>query len=228
VEYSVTFPVNKKVLLIFAKQPKAGETKTRLCPPFTPEEAAQIYEAMLQDLLTLTTKVGTTERWLCYVPSATAADYFKTLAPNIRCLPQHGEGLGARLINAFASAFAAGATSAVIIGTDSPDLPTAYIDQAFNLLETTAVDVVFGPATDGGYYLVGARMVWPEIFTGIPWSTAEVLPASLNIAAATGISTALLPEWYDIDTLHDLRQLVASAKHSAPLTRRTFAELATK
>jgi rSAM/selenodomain-associated transferase 1 len=225
---SDTLPVNKKVLLIFAKQPQAGQTKTRLCPPFTPEEAAKIYAAMLQDLLALTTKVGTTERWLCYVPSATAADYFKTLAPNIRCLPQHGEGLGARLINAFASAFAAGATSAVIIGTDSPDLPTAYIDQAFNLLETTAVDVVFGPATDGGYYLVGAHTIWPELFTNISWSTAAVLSASLNKAATASISTALLPEWYDIDTSHDLRQLTISANQSAPLTRQIIADLAMK
>lgn len=223
-----TFPVNKKVLLIFAKQPQAGQTKTRLCPPFSLAEAALIYEAMLHDMLALTNGVVEVERWLFYAPTATAADYFKGLAPQMHALPQHGADLGARLIDAFANAFAAGATSVVVIGTDTPDLPEAYINQAFTLLESTAVDVIFGPATDGGYYLVGARTNWPELFTDIPWSTAEVLSASLHKAATAGISTMLLPEWYDIDTLHDLQQLLVSANQTAPQTRRTIVNLATK
>ncbi len=221
-----SFAVNKKVLLIFAKQPRAGETKTRLCPPLTATEAADIYAAMLQDVLNLTAKMADLERWLCYSPAdSSALAYFSALAPELHCLPQNGADLGERMYSAFTAAFAAGATRVVIIGTDSPDLPTTFIDQAFAQLESATGEIIFGPSGDGGYYLLGARKVWPELFSNIPWSTAEVLTASLRNASAAGCSTTLLPEWGDIDTIHDLRRLATSPGESAPLTRQFIANL---
>lgn len=223
---SNTFPVNKKVLLIFAKQPQAGATKTRLCPPLTANEAADIYAAMLKDVLNLTTKMITLERWLCYAPAdSSVLAYFRELAPELHCLPQHGADLGERMYGAFTAAFAAGATRVVIIGTDSPDLPTTFIDQAFAQLESGTSDIIFGPSGDGGYYLLGARKVWPELFSDIPWSTPKVMAASLRKVSAAGCSIALLPEWDDIDTIYDLRRLAKSPGESAPLTRQFIANL---
>lgn len=222
---SHSFPVKKKILLIFAKQPWPGTTKTRLCPPLTLGQAAELYGAMLRDVLALTGQVPHIERWLCHDPTPTAADYFRTLAPELPLLTQEGPDLGERLANAFTAAFAAGADQAVVIGSDAPDLPPALIEQAFALGDQPGVDAAFGPTIDGGYYLLGMKRVWRELFTGISWSTAEVLRQSLARAAATGISTTLLPKWRDIDTADDLDYLAARETAAARHTRQQLRQL---
>jgi glycosyltransferase A (GT-A) superfamily protein (DUF2064 family) len=105
---------------------------------------------------------------------------------------------------AFEEMFKDGCELCCIIGSDAPDLPYSYILEACQLLTAQQADVVLGPSKDGGYYLLGMRQIWPQLFTNIPWSSSDVLEQSLAAARDAGLSTALLPEWQDIDTVEDL------------------------
>jgi len=209
VEKATSSAVNKKILLIFAKQPVAGAAKTRLCPPLTPDEAARVYEAMLFDVLESTADLPGIERWLCFGPSPTAADYFRSIAPELHQLPQQGADLGERLITAMDAAFAHGADQVAVIGTDAPDLPVNYIAKAFTSLDNSPESAVFGPATDGGYYLAALARPCPDLFQRIAWSSAEVLATTLTRAASSGIRALLLPQWNDIDTWAELAMVAA-------------------
>ena len=114
--------------------------------------------------------------------------------------------LGDRLIHAFSRAFANGMERAVIIGSDSPGLPLNYLEDAFDRLNSA--DVVLGPSQDGGYYLIGlSKSLHPEIFQNISWSTSLAFAQTLNAAKQIGLSAELLPEYFDIDTFHDLKKL---------------------
>jgi glycosyltransferase A (GT-A) superfamily protein (DUF2064 family) len=116
---------------------------------------------------------------------------------------QQSEGdLGRRMALAFKDSFSAGMTSVVIIGTDCPDLKAKLMVKAFHALEQN--DLVLGPALDGGYYLIGLRRLIPELFTGISWSTAEVLEQTIRIAERLDLAIAFLPLLNDIDRPEDL------------------------
>jgi glycosyltransferase A (GT-A) superfamily protein (DUF2064 family) len=106
--------------------------------------------------------------------------------------------------SAFEEMFADGCGICCIIGSDAPDLPLSYIQRAFQLLEEGQSDVVFGPSRDGGYYLLGVHQAWPQLFADIPWSSSSVLERSMTAARDAGLTSALLPEWQDIDTDEDL------------------------
>ena len=116
---------------------------------------------------------------------------------------QQSEGdLGRRMALAFKESFSAGMTGVVIIGTDCPDLKVQLMVKAFHALEQN--DLVLGPALDGGYYLIGLRRLIPELFTGISWSTAEVLEQTISIAQRLDLAIAFLPLLNDIDRPEDL------------------------
>ena len=107
----------------------------------------------------------------------------------------------------FEDQFAAGAGRVVLIGSDSPTLPTEYIHRAFQALRDNAV--VLGPAADGGYYLVGLKHPHRRLFEAIPWSTNAVMAATLERAREIGLPVSLLPTWYDIDDASSLALLEA-------------------
>jgi glycosyltransferase A (GT-A) superfamily protein (DUF2064 family) len=124
------------------------------------------------------------------------------------------------MASAFATAFARGHERVVIIGTDSPDLPLAFIREAFTRLDDGEADAVFGPSEDGGYYLLALKRLHHELFRDIQWSSNGVLQESLAKARAAGISYSLLPRWYDVDTAADLaRPGLIDETNEAPLTR---------
>jgi rSAM/selenodomain-associated transferase 1 len=106
------------------------------------------------------------------------------------------------MASAFQASFAAGMTAGVLIGSDCPELNAPLMAEAFQLLRQH--DLVLGPALDGGYYLIGVRRLIPELFTGIPWSTAEVLQQTLSIAQQLGLTVAKLPLLSDVDRPEDL------------------------
>ena len=107
----------------------------------------------------------------------------------------------------------------MVIGTDAPDLPLAYIEEAFRLMEAGS-DAVFGPAADGGYYLVALKGSYGKLFQDIPWSSEQVLETSLARARASALSASLLPPWYDVDSFEDLlRPGLSDSQNGAPLTR---------
>ena len=114
----------------------------------------------------------------------------------------------------FAAQFENGVRATVLVGTDSPTLPLEFVDQAFDRLE--GAEVVLGPATDGGYYLVGCAGRVPPIFEGIAWGESRVLAETIARLSDPACRLAMLPPWYDVDTLDDWRMLVG---HLAALRR---------
>ncbi len=200
-------------LLVIAKQPIPGQSKTRLCPPLTSETAAALYACFLRDTLALARQVPAVRHEIVYLPAA-AADYFQALAPDMAQSVQCGADLGARLDHALTAALAAGAVAAVAIGSDSPTLPATYVARAFALL--TSHDLVLGPSDDGGYYLIGLRHPQPRLLREVTMSTPTVLRDTLAIAAELGLQVALLPPWYDVDTVAELTRLRAELRSAPP------------
>lgn len=203
------------VLAIFAKTPLPGRVKTRLVPGLSPDEGAELYRCMLFDTLARVRSL----------PVATVVFYegdegfFRAAAPGMLLIPQHEGGLGERLESAFGTLASLGYRARVVIGTDAPDLPLRFVEQAFDLLEA-GKQAVFGPAEDGGYYLVGLCGGCGGLFRDIPWSGPRVLAESLQKADEAGFATALLPTWYDVDSFEDLfRPGLVDPANGAPLTR---------
>lgn len=193
------------MLLVVAKQPAAGQTKTRLCPPLTGATAAALYECFLRDTLDIMRSTPAVTRGIVYLPAA-AAGYFRDLAPDFVLTLQEGADLGERLDNLLTAALAQGATAAVVMDSDSPTLPVAYVSAAFACLHEGA-DVVLGPCDDGGYYLIGLKQPQPRLLREVQMSTPTVLHDTIAIATEVGLRVVLLPTWYDVDTAAELERL---------------------
>ena len=194
----------KNGLIVFAREPLPGTVKTRLASSIGHQRAAEIYENMLQEVLKTTRQLRDIDAvvyWACPEES------LPILAERYQCTSRRQKqgDLGQRMQSAFEDMFADGCDTCCIIGSDAPDLPIAHVREAYRLLEMPHPDVIFGPSRDGGYYLLGLRQVCPLLFTNISWSSSAVLGQSLAAALAAGLSTTLLPEWQDIDTVEDLR-----------------------
>jgi len=215
-------PEAVRATIIFAKKPLPGFVKTRLCPPLTPDEAAGLYSCMIQDTLDMTRSLTGLTPVIFFQQDPGADEYFAALAPGILSLPQRGADLGKRMKNAFEEIFARGFKEAAIIGTDSPDLPREYIFEAFSLLEYEHTEVVFGPAEDGGYYLLAMKRVWKELFTAMPWSSEELLAASVDAAKDAHLGASFLPIWHDIDSAADLKRPGLLAEKSPAAKTRAF------
>jgi rSAM/selenodomain-associated transferase 1 len=194
----------QNVLLVVAKKPSPGQTKTRLCPPLNCEQAADLYECFLCDTLAVMRDVPNVTPKIVYLPQD-AHDYFRNLAPDMDLVQQRGGSLGERLDNLLTDVLLDGADKAVVMNSDSPTLPKAYLIQAFDQL--TATDVVLGPTLDGGYYLIGVKEPQPRILRDVEMSTPYVLRDTLELARKAGITVSLLPEWYDVDTVEELHRL---------------------
>jgi len=215
-----------RALLIFARRPHPGRVKTRLSSFLTPEEASELYDCMLRDVIARTALWEVSARFLFFEVHGDAEEYFRGIDERLVLQPQSGEGLGERLNQAFAEVFRCGFRTAAVIGADSPDLPITFVSEAFERLERVVADVVFGPAEDGGYYLLAMQAPHPELFREVPWSTDKVLEESLHRASSAGLRTSLLPVWYDIDEPPDLsRPHLRAEGNGAPRTRSYLAKL---
>ena len=139
---------------------------------------------------------------------------FKDLTPpHFILLPQHGDDLGARILFTFDQLFQQGYTRVIVIDSDTPTLPTAYLEQALSLIAAHQNDVVLGPTEDGGYYLIGLRQSHRELFERMPWSTSQVFPETRRRSEQSGLTVACTASWYDVDTPADLERLMASLDH---------------
>ncbi len=193
------------LLIIFAKEPRPGQVKTRLSPPLSPEAAAQLYHNFLLDILDEMVRVPEVRLAVAFSPE-TARGFFRRLAPpGTDLFPQEGADLGDRMARAFARSFAAGFGPILLRGSDVPDLPAAVVSEAIAVLAASQAQVVLGPATDGGYHLVGLTEPQPALFRGPAWSSSTVLTDTLRLARHLGLRVHLLPPWPDIDTFDDLR-----------------------
>lgn len=192
------------VLGVFAKEPLAGQVKTRLAQSTSAEWAQRVSRAFLEDSLDRFARIEA-YRVIAYSP-ASAETYFSQLARQQYSLFPQGEGdLGQRLKNFFDDYRGQRWQRIVAVGSDSPNLPIEYIEQAFRLLKEN--DLVIGPAFDGGYYLIGCGPREFPIFDGIPWSTSRVLEESVRRLESASARFALLPPWYDVDTADDWAML---------------------
>ena len=228
IHWACSMAESNRVLYVVAKQPAAGQTKTRLCPPLNGAEAAALYAAFLADTLDIMRQVAGVRCGIAYLPAG-AEGFFGSLAPEMELVLQQGESLGERLDHLITGALANGATQAVVMDSDSPTLPPAYVAQAFALLDGDA-EAVFGPCYDGGYYLVGMKRPLPALLRMVQMSTPTVLADTLAIAASEGVRVALLPPWYDVDTGEELTHLAHELRSADPAiarhTRRGLAALA--
>jgi len=192
-----------------AKVPVAGAVKTRLTPPLTPEEAAELSMCFLRDMTTNVAGLSGngTKGVVLYTP-ADAEEMLHDLLPNnFELVPQRGETLGERLINAADELLSDGFESVCLINSDSPTLPGEILRTAASLLAQEGDRVVFGPSQDGGYYLIGLKRPHRYLFERIAWSTADVLAHTVERAAEIDLPVDLLPTWYDVDDAATLRLL---------------------
>jgi len=212
--------------VILAKAPAAGRVKTRLTPPLSPEQAADLYACMLDDVLDATARAAERVGWgvvLAVDPPEAGPALARRAPPGTRVVAQRGGPLGARMGHAVAQAAAAGALPVVLRGSDSPALaPEALVAAARALDE---VDLVASPDPDGGYSLVGLRRPAPGLFDH-PMSHERVLEQTLAAASVRGLRARLLEPGFDVDTAADLARLAAvRAGPTGGACRRTLAWL---
>ena len=197
---------NHRALVVMAKPARIGEVKTRLCPPLTPAQASDLHECLLQDTLAKMERCLSAQLWIAFTPEG--EEYFRhTIGERGKLLSQRGRDLGERMHHIFVELSLLGYREIVVLGSDIPTMPVSHVERAFHMLGTDAKDVVLGPASDGGYYLIGLKTPVEEIFRRIPWSNAAVLEITVQRIKELGLRLALLPVAYDIDLEGDLKRL---------------------
>lgn len=190
-------------VIVLAREPSPGRAKTRLAADVGDERAAQLYAAFVRDSIAFAADHA--RRLYVSASPPESVDAFRGLAAGARCFAQPDAAFGARLLHSFETVVADGGRHPVLIGADSPTLPSHLVAVAHQALRTH--DVVLGPADDGGYYLIGMNTPHPALFEDIDWSTESVLSQTLDRARSLGLSVFVLPSWYDIDTGRDLDRL---------------------
>jgi rSAM/selenodomain-associated transferase 1 len=200
---------SRNLLGVFAKQPIAGQVKTRLAAATSPEFAERVACAFLEDTLDRAAAANIVGA-VVFTPSSARSFFEQIVAGRFELIPQAEGDLGNRLRAFFGEAGRLGFERIVVMGTDSPTLPIDSIQKAFQSLEEN--DVVIAPAFDGGYCLLGVTAKDVDLFSAIPWSTPRVLAATIARAQAAGATLALLPAWYDVDTLQDWQMLCGHVK----------------
>ncbi|MGH7825769.1 MAG: TIGR04282 family arsenosugar biosynthesis glycosyltransferase [Candidatus Binatia bacterium] len=212
-------------LVIMTKAPEAGQSKTRLVPPLSYEEAAGLARALLLDQFRNLAKFSAAHLFTAFTPK-TSARFFGGFGPQgFSSFLQQGETLGERMRHAFEYLFGRNFHNVILIGGDLPTVPLAFFEQGYASLDRAESDVVLGPSLDGGYYLIGMNRLIPEIFEGIIWSRNDVLSRTTEKLAGLRINYELLPFWYDIDTLEDLERLRSQRDFGDDVMKNTMALL---
>jgi uncharacterized protein len=219
-------------LAVMTKAPQAGRVKTRLVPPLTPEQAAELNRCFLRDTTAAISsacsrrRVGDANKMrsedssasrseaataacgiAVYTPIGAESAYNDILPADFRLLPQRGDKFGERLYFAVEDLFNCGFASVCLIDSDSPTVPAENFADGVELLSTTEDRVVLGPSDDGGYYLIGVKKPHRHLFEQIDWSTERVLNQTMQRATDSGLEVKLLPTGYDVDDDASLRRL---------------------
>jgi hypothetical protein len=196
-------------LLLFVKAPLPGLVKTRLAANVGTPTALAAYRAMVGNVL-LAADASGLPTTVHFAPVGEAEAVYALCGRNRHYRPQQAGDLGERMAAALAQAFAAGAEAALVVGCDLPLLTGDLLAAAAARLVST--DAVLGPATDGGYYLIGftRQGFAPSVFADMPWSTRDVASRTMAACRAAGIRLTLLPELPDCDEASDLARLAAS------------------
>ncbi len=231
--------MNTVAVAMVCKAPIAGQSKTRLSPQLSPENCARLSACFIRDVAATIASLGPDfTPYAVYAPKESEPALRELLPAGFRLLAQSDGDLGKRLVAATADLLAAGHAGAVLVNSDGPTLPRSILRAAADAVRC-GDNVVLSPALDGGYALIGLSRPHPEIFAGIPWSTAGVYRMTLQRAAESALAVTNVPPWYDIDDLASLRVLQAELDGTpppcatpatiggdAPATRRFLAALA--
>jgi len=235
------------------KAPQAGRVKTRLVPPLTPEEAAELNKCFLRDTAAAISRAcsrrfashppsrsfgatgseaATAARGIAvYTPVGAESAYTEILPAGFSLLPQRGDKFGERLYFAVEDLFRCGFETVCLIDSDSPTVPAENLAEAVELLSTHEDRVVLGPSDDGGYYLIGVEKPHRRLFEQIDWSTERVLNQTIQRAMELELEVKLLPSGYDVDDGASLRRLCnelladTTSADIAPYTRELLAKL---
>ncbi len=207
------------VLAIMTKAPRAGEVKTRLVPPLTPAEAAELNRCFLRDLAMSISRAcieSGARGGAVYTPAEAGPTYEGILPSDFLLLPQRGGKFGERLFFAAEDLFRCGFESVCLINSDSPTVPAACFTEAANALAKRGDRIAIGPSDDGGYYLIGLKQLHRRMFEEIDWSTDRVFAQAVERAAEIGVGIKLLPRGYDVDDPAALRRLCAELLRRSP------------
>ena len=191
----------KNALIIIAKHPEIRHVKTRLKNSLSDEQRLELYKRLLEDTMQRLGSIKGVQTFIAFAPQS-AENYFSRFGLKLISLPE-GD-LGQRMFHAFEKVFGEGYEKAALVGVDIPALTGSIILKAFELLSDSSI--VYGPAQDGGYYLVGMNILIKEIFEEVPWSSEYTLQKSLERARQCGFSVAFTETLSDIDTIEDVRR----------------------
>jgi uncharacterized protein len=207
--------VETVTLLVIAKEPLPGRAKTRLTPPCTPAEAAELARAALMDTIDVVSRAPAARRVLVF-----DGDQRDWRHNGFELVAQRGDGLGERL----AAAFADVGTPALLVGMDTPQLTPELLAAGVRALARPGVDAVLGPTVDGGYWSVGFARSVPAAFDGVPMSTRSTWASQRDRLGELGLRVHEQPRLRDVDTIADARAVAGAAPHTR--FARTFAALA--
>lgn len=203
-------------LAVMAKAPRPGKVKTRLSPPLTPDQASALNVCFIRDTtenIQQVTEASKSVGLVAYTPVGDESAFDGLLPTGFQLLPQRGDGFGERLLYASEDLFASGFSAVCLVDSDSPTMPQDALLQAVEWLSHIGDRIVLGASDDGGYYLIGMKRLHRRMFEQIDWSTERVLEQTLERAREIGLTTELLPTWYDVDdaaTLERLRRELAA------------------
>jgi uncharacterized protein len=209
-------------MAVMAKASSPGRTKTRLSPPLTVEEAAQFNTAFLKDIaenLLAAANRSSLSGYLAYGPPGSEPFFQANLPQEIGLIEIWHPDFGQCLARALEAQFAAGHQIACVLNSDGPTLPVSLLAETVQIMAAPGDRAVFGPSTDGGYYLLACKTVHRRLFEDIAWSTDAVAAQTLERAAEIGLSVHLLPEWYDVDDGAALSMLAGEVLEGKPFHR---------
>jgi len=191
--------MSKNLLIVFAKNIKLGKVKTRLAKTIGDNNAFEVYKFLVKKTEETTNLVKNCEVHIYY-----SDVIIETKWKNHLKFVQQGNDLGERMKDAFEKSFSLGFENVVGVGTDIPDLTPEIISEAFLTLNHS--DTVFGPADDGGYYLLGMKKLYREVFDDKEWSTPTLLTKTFSSLDNNSVTYSSLKSLNDIDTIEDLEQ----------------------
>jgi rSAM/selenodomain-associated transferase 1 len=204
---------------VMCKAPRPGATKTRLASVLGDENAAALSSCFLRDVAAAIEAVPASvgrRGFGIYAPAGSEAELRAILPDTFGLVLQENADFGVVLLSAARLLFEAGHDCAILINSDSPTLPPALLREAIDALRMPGDRVVLGPATDGGYYLIGTKAAHAALFSNIPWSTAEVFRLTVERARGIGLAVTTLPVWYDVDDAETFAMLTRELAGERP------------
>ena len=197
-------------LVLFAKEPKKNNVKTRLQPCLQTGSSEGIYKAFFRDVVEIARQIECENKIIAYESENNNPEFISKIAPDFKIIKQTGKDLGERMYQIFWWILHHKAHHVIIIGTDIPTLPPENLQMAFKQLSHH--DIVLGPSLDGGYYLIGLKKPHREIFTNIGWGSNQVLNQTVSKINKMHLKAAFIPRWYDVDDQDDLNRLMKELK----------------